>query len=87
MNDNWIENQIRPIALGAQQLSVCWKFARWATSGSRDEPDPVSPPELARPGRVSEGCAHTLAHTTGQPDHKPATTQLAVRRVIGRLRL
>jgi hypothetical protein len=41
VDNNWIENQIRPIAIGRKQLAVRWQLARRPACGSSNEFDAV----------------------------------------------
>ncbi len=53
---------------GALELVVRRQLARGPAGGRRDEPDPVSAHERARPLCLSQGCADPAAHAQGQPD-------------------
>jgi hypothetical protein len=46
IDNNWVENQIRPGA-GAQQLAVCGFTAQWSTCGCGHDPNTVSEAESA----------------------------------------
>ena len=85
VDNNWIENQIRPIAIGRNN----WLFAGSLRAGPRagcgDEPGAVGPHERARPLCLSQGCTHAAAHTQGQPDRGVAAASLAERRQHQRL--
>ena len=59
IDNNWIENRIRPIALGTIELAVRRLVARRPARGGSDEPDPVGEAQRARPLPVSEGRAAT----------------------------
>ena len=76
-DNNWVENQIRPIAIGRNN----WLFAGSLRAGKRaaasHEPGALGAAQRARSLRVPEGRARAAAHAARQPRRRAAAASLA----------
>ena len=71
IDNNWVENRIRPIALGRSvgtlQLAVCRIAARRKACRSRDESDSIGPAQWPRPLPVPQRHSREATYPPGEP--------------------
>ena len=65
IDNNWVENRIRPIALGRQNWLFAGSFVR-ANGLGRDDPHPIGQAQRLDPLRLPSRCAGAAADAAGQ---------------------
>ena len=94
IDNNWIENKIRPIAIGRKKLVICGLPAGRPACGCGHEPDSKRQAQRDRPLRLPQGCAAAPAHAPEQSDCRAAGAPVAantyrclITRVSARIRV
>jgi transposase len=77
IDNNHVENRIRPWALGQAQLALHRQPAGGRAGRGGDEPAAVGQAQWARALGVPEGRAHAAAHAVEQPDRGVAAAHVA----------
>ena len=77
--DNWIENQIRPIASGRKNWLFAGSLLAGQRAGRHHESDPVSQAQWPRSARLSARRAATPAYAQGKSDRRVADASLGAR--------
>ena len=77
IDNNWIENQIRPIAIGRKKLVICGLPAGRPACGCVLGLDSKCQAQRDRPLRLFQGCAAAPAHAPEQSDCKAAGAPVA----------
>ena len=80
IDNNWVENRIRPIALGPLELAVRRIAARRPAGGRGDEPHPVGEAQRPRSLSLSQGRARATADAAEQSHRRTAAASLGAGR-------
>ena len=76
IDNNWVENRIRPIALGRSKLVVCGIAARGKACRRGHELDSISAAQRPRSLSVPQRRSRAAAHATGEPHWRITAARL-----------
>ena len=76
IDNNHLENQMRPWGVGRKQLALRWKRTRRRARGDDHEPVAVGQAQQGRSVGLPQGRAHALAHPAQQPHRRAAPAPL-----------
>ncbi len=80
IDNNHIENRIRPVALGRSNWLFAGSLACWTARRQHHEPDPVREAQRTRSVSLPQGRARALTDSACQPTRRTASASVAAAR-------